>query len=171
MKEGDEPTLAYRAISLMAELETQGLELYRTLAGLVSDNIAKQMFRKLAQDEEQHLGLIRRAEGELAGGLDVSRYELAEALGSSDSRPAPLGHLFRHANELVAATGELRCCSELDALGVSLVAELNSIRHLSDLLAATDSEEARSVYRRLLEEEKRHFEILARRAEQVFRSY
>jgi len=83
----------------------------------------------------------------------------------------PLFSVFEHVRDLLMRTGELRACSELDALGASLVAKLNSIRCCRDLLLATDGEEARRVCRQLISEEKKHFEILTRRTGQAFRDF
>ncbi len=83
----------------------------------------------------------------------------------------PLFSVFEHLRDLLTRAGELRACSELDALGASLVAELNSIRYCRDLLLATDAEEAPRVYRQLISEERKHFEILTRGTEEALRDF
>lgn len=162
---------AFRAIGLAAQLENEGMDLYLSAAELVADPMAKQMFQKLAEDERQHLAVIKKMQDDLVATLDVSRYDLAEALGAEGFDALPLSPVFDHLKDLLARSGELRSCSELDAIAAALVAELNSVRYYRDLLLASDSEEARDTYRRLIAEEKKHFEILTRRTEQVLRAY
>jgi len=162
---------AFKAVGFAAELENQGYELYTTAAKLVSDPLAKQMFEKLAEDERQHLAVIKAIQDELVEALDISRYDLAEALSTGDFPELPLSSLFKHLKEWTSSIGDFRMVSELDALGCALVAEINAIRHYSDLLLACTSETAQRTYKRLIAEEKKHFEILARRTEQVVNGY
>jgi len=167
----EEKLQAFKAIGLAADLENQGYELYTTAAKLVSDPLARQMFEKLAEDELQHLAAIKEIQDELVESLDISRYDLAEALGAGDFPELPLSGVFEHLKKWTSSIGDFRMASELDALGAALVAEINAIRHYSDLLLACTSEVAQKTYRRLIAEEKKHFEILTRRTEQVVNGY
>ena len=167
----EEKLQAFKAIGFAADLENQGFELYTTASRLVTDPLAKQMFQKLARDELHHLAAIKKIQDELVEALDISRYDLAEALATGDSPELPLKGVFDHLKEWTSSVGDFRMASELDALGAALVAEINAIRHYSDLMLACNSEVARETYRRLIAEEKKHFEILARRTEQVVSGY
>ncbi|MDZ7373062.1 MAG: ferritin family protein [candidate division KSB1 bacterium] len=167
MSEEVDARISSAAVDAAVGLEEHGRLLYLRLAELMSDPISQQMFGKLAEDERQHGEILRQGRSELVPTLDPARLDWV--VDGSARSPSPVSSLLSGASEAMIAAGHSRCCSELDAIAIAVVLELASIRSYADLLRVCQSDAARLTLRRLLEEEEKHFEILGRRAQQVFR--
>ena len=129
------------------QLERDGLAFYSEVAGRTKNPLGRKMFEGLAADERRHeevlLGLARKMKVNLGGEMPKERLVTLFAT---------LGEQLK--GELTAEAGDN------EAIEKALVMERASISHYSRQAGEAAGEGARALYRRLVQEEEQHVDIL-----------
>lgn len=141
---------AIKAIETAIKIEEEGIKFYNEAAEKVEDRAARKMFRNLARDEQNHLLLfqsIRQSLLEKGGWPPLESIKLGETPHYIFPTPEEREkvEIPRHHQEILRRGMEI---------------ERASIRFYSEQLEKSVTEEARTVYRFLVEQEKGHLSLL-----------
>lgn len=129
-------------------IEEKGSRFYAALAGRIRDERAKQIFKKLSEEEKEHRRVFEKIR---------STYEGNEMLGPEAAgylEAVLKGSVFPGSSSLDKFVEEIRTVK--DALSIGIQAEKDAILLYHELIVRTQSEEARKMLGDLLEEEKMH---------------
>ncbi len=140
------------AVKIAARIEVNGLTFYTILADRVSDREVKAVLNDLARDEKKHLKVIEAKFFPRAGfGEQITDEEVAMEANLERSGEADI--FTRHVNieEVLNALGTPR-----KALELALEAEKYSVEFFTDLSKRAETEESRTIYEDLADEETRH---------------
>lgn len=140
------------AVKRAALIEINGYRFYTLLAGKTENKEARAIFKKLADDEKQHLKLIETHFFPEAGFSDqITEEELQiedfiERTGAADifSKRINIDALVRAID------------TPKKALIIALDTERHSVEYFEKLSKRSQTEEGRKIYSELLEEEKSH---------------
>ncbi len=141
---------ALEAIEIAIKIEEEGINFYTEAAEKVEDKAARKMFLNLANDEQKHLLLFRSVRQSL---LEKGEWPPITTL--------PTGHL----PDYIFPTPEEKEKIEIpqhhqEILRKGMEIEEASIKFYTEQLDKSSSEEARQVYRFLVEQEKGHLALL-----------
>jgi rubrerythrin len=141
---------AIEAIEIAIKIEEAGINFYTEAAEKVEDDAARKMFLNLAKDEQKHLLLFRSVRQSL---LEKGEWPSVTAL--------PIGKTPNY----IFPTPEERERIEVpqqhqEILRKGMEIEEASIRFYTEQLDKSSSEEARQVYKFLVEQEKGHLALL-----------
>lgn len=141
---------ALRAIETAIRIEEEGIKFYTEAAEKVEDRAAQKMFRNLARDEQNHLLLfqsIRQSLQEKGGWPPLESIKLGEIPHYIFPKPEEKEkvEIPRHHQEILRKGMDI---------------ERTSIKFYSEQLEKSVTEEARTVYRFLVEQEKGHLSLL-----------
>jgi len=157
----EDQTRALAALSQAMAIEQEGIDFYSRAAKQSPDAGAAEVFRRLARDEENHLDLLRRQYDSLKS--EGFWRELPEQ--RADSRPATRTPFPRM--EEIPTEAPPPGSSPADALLFGLGVETRSYDLYSREASDTQDLRGKSMYRFLVAEETRHFELLMARYEQL----
>lgn len=129
-------------------IEEKGSNFYTALAGKMQDERAKQIFRKLAEEEKEHRRVFEKIHSSYEGDEVLD----PEATGYLDA--VLKGSVFPGPSSLKKFVEEIRTVK--DALSIGVQAEKDAILLYHELIVRTQSEKARKMLGDLLEEEKMH---------------
>ncbi|MDN5293640.1 MAG: hypothetical protein PWQ91_855 [Eubacteriales bacterium] len=133
------------------QMEEKGREFYRRQEERYDKPEVKDIFHRLAGEEEEHIKIFSHLLGELEDDAGIAGEE--EYLQT-------LADLFR-LPELPAVDGPA------DALAIGIQMEKDAILFYSELYSKTDSEKVKEALSRLLEEEKKHLVELRESMEEL----
>lgn len=143
------------ALKIAIGIERDGLRFYTRAVEDVASLEAKELFRGLAKDEEEHLRVI---EEEMRPALESEDWrwaddELVESYLRNIERPEIFpGERGEGAAEWVK--------DDLEAIQIGIEAEKNSIKYYTTMAQQTTHPEGKAAFERLVEEEKAHLEML-----------
>lgn len=124
------------------EIESQGIKFYTDAANSIEDPNGKSTLSFLASEEERHLGFIRKLINSVSKGADIS--QMIQKNG-----PVIFPQKEEFQKRIAAGDGDKRVLEE------AIFVEERSIEFYSDCLSGTSGAE-RSIFKALVEEEKRH---------------
>lgn len=142
---------ALQVLTLAMEREKGGHDFYRDAAGKTSDPKGKRMLEWLARQEMNHFQKLSSQREALANNGEWQKpSEVAEpALNKSEFPP------------ISEASGEVRASTgELNALRMGIEAEKDSIELYRQAAVDSANEDAKAMFRGLVEEERGHLELL-----------
>ncbi len=141
---------AIEAIETAIKIEEEGIIFYTEAAEKVKDQAGRKMFLNLAKDEENHLRLFRSVRQSL---LEKKQWPSLETL--------PLGKTPQYIFPAPEERGKIEIPQDLqEILRKGMEIEKASIRFYTEQLDKSTSEEARQVYKFLVEQEKGHLALL-----------
>lgn len=129
-------------------IEEKGSNFYSALAGQVEDERAKQVFKKLAEEEKEHRRVFEKIH------TTYDSEELLDPEASAYLTAVIKGNVFPGASTLKNFVEGIRTVK--DALAIGVQAEKDAILLYHELITRTKSEKARKMLYDLLEEEKMH---------------
>jgi rubrerythrin len=144
------------AIKISLSIEKEGLAFYRKAAKRARNKSVKELFDKLAGEEEEHIGILQAKEKFLqpaiAGRTAAARQDVDILISRElDGKVFP-------AWGKTAETSPAE--SDAQALAIGIESEKRSIRFLSRLLAREKKLEVRVVFSHLVAEEMKHLQAL-----------
>ncbi len=141
---------ALEAIEMAIKIEEEGINFYTEAAERVGDEAAQKMFLNLAKDEQKHLLLFRSVRQSL---LEKREWPSAPTL--------PVGKTPDYIFPTPEERGKVEVPKQhQEILRKGMEIEEASIRFYAEQLDKSSSEEARRVYRFLLEQERGHLALL-----------
>lgn len=150
------------AMKIACNLERGGLKFYLAVAKKAKDPNVKRAFERLAKDEKAHVQVFEELQQKL---LDEPRKEAYFDSEELDAYMARLIETHVFADDSLVARLADQVQSDIEALGVGMRAERDTLLFYQDLLGFTDSKAAREALQRIIGEERRHLVELAERSE------
>ena len=150
------------AARIAQNMETNGLAFYQQAAAKSGNSKVREVFLRLADDEEKHLATFKDLEATL-------RARRAEPPTAEDEDIGPYvnrllqSQVFCEKCAAARITGQSQ--DDMEALAVGMQAERDSILFYQEMLDFVDSREARDAFTWILKEERKHLQTLAARAE------
>jgi rubrerythrin len=134
------------------ELELNGKAFFEHIADATRNELGKKMFRKLANDEAQHLkvfsDMFTNAVGE----------DWKKQVNTGKSRDeSPIIAALTKRVESAAKAGR---SSELEAISIGMELERKAIDFFDDAAKRTTDTKAREIFNRITNEEKSHYDLL-----------
>ena len=152
--EGTDTELVFArdALRIAVATERSGLEFYSRAAAIANDPRGREIFRRLAEDEQEHLGTLEK------------RYaELIAADPALESRPTFL--FFKGAAQGIFAEGaeKLRAgVDDLQALLIGIRCERDSHKFFKKYGDRFEDSEGKQIFLEFAEEEREHRDLLIR---------
>jgi rubrerythrin len=154
------------AARIAQSMETQGLAFYEAAAAKTHSPAVRETFLKLAQDEMHHLAAFRELEAACAKRRDTPATEDEDEVGIYIQRLLQTQVFCERGS---AARLSKKAYDDLEALGVGMRAERDSILFYQEMLDFVDSKEAKAAFTWILKEERKHLAVLAERSEECSR--
>jgi len=133
-------------------MEEDGIDFYHKAAEKTSHPFGKRMFLSFAEDEKRHLTVLRN----ILADLKFSNFD--RFFGEKKPREK-IKTLFREVKselkERIAANPD-----ELEALKIGMNMESKSIEFYESSMKKTQNPHLKSFFKRLIEEEKEHYQLL-----------
>jgi len=134
------------------KMEEDGIDFYHKAAEKTSHPFGKRMFLSFAEDEKRHLTVLR----DILADLKFS--DFSQFFG--EKKPGEkIKTLFREVKselkERIAANPD-----ELEALKIGMNMESKSIEFYESSMKKTQNSHLKSFFKRLIEEEKEHYQLL-----------
>lgn len=134
------------------ELELNGKAFFEHVAEATHNELGKKMFRKLANDEAQHLkvfsDMFTKAVGE-----DWKKH--VDTGKSRDESP-----IIEALTKRVESAAKAGRSSELEAISIGMELERKAIDFFDGAAKRTSDAKAREVFNRITDEEKSHYDLL-----------
>jgi len=133
------------------ELEKKGMITYMNFAHRTKNMTGKDMFIQLAKDEFEHRGILESLRNPLIQGkpLNISDIPMKAIEG--------LGPKLKNRKDLLEGEKGL---SDLDALGVALDLERNSMNYYHELGEKTTEQQVRQLAEKLSKWEQNHYDVI-----------
>jgi rubrerythrin len=151
------------AARIAQTMETNGLAFYERAAAATRSPAVRDVFLKLAQDEQHHLATFKELEAALE-----ARGAGPAAAEDEDQADAYIHRLLQSTvfcDKCAATRLSDQATDDLEALAIGMRAERDSIFFYGEMLEFVDSKEARQAFTWIREEERKHLAILAARSE------
>lgn len=129
------------------DLELEGYEFYTECAKHTENEEGKQMFRHLAQEEEDHMERV----------AEIYHKKFEDAYCDYQERDRTITNVFQ---EKVKGGNLDEKSNAIDALNIGIKAEENSIQLYKKMQKKAEDEEVEKFFRKLVDEEKKHRMIL-----------
>jgi len=151
------------AAKIAQNMERNGLAFYEKAAAKAEDQATADVFRRLAEDEKEHLAHFEELEEKLqadrrAGGGYADDAEIG----------AYIDRLLRtqvFGDESDVARLAEQSESDYESLAVGMRAERDAITFYQEMLDFVDSKVAKEAFTHILKEERQHLQILGDRSE------
>ena len=146
------------AAKIAQNMEKNGLEFYRKAAARTKDVAVRDLFLKLADDEKGHLARFE----ELEETLQAERRDQAGYVDDHEIA-AYIDRLLQ--TQVFGAAGDVarlaeQAADDVEALGVGMKAERDSILFYQEMLDFVDSKAAKTAFASILKEERQHLRLL-----------
>ena len=140
---------AQEAFKVARKLESEGISFYKKLLRTVKDPGVKEVLNYLLEEEKDHLQLFEEMlEGENAEALDNSGEDILDILDTG---------------VFILPKDEEEIAADIDkALQLGINIEKRSLAFYLEIMKHTESEEGKSALKKIIEEEKKHWEELKR---------
>lgn len=139
-----------KALQTAIKGELEGRELYKAAAEKTSDKKAKKVFSMLAEEEQKHLDTLVKMAKEYNEGGDISSPDLPSPASFEDAESPIFSREFK---DKVADF-------DMTALSIGIKLELESEKFYRDTAMGTGVEEMKTLFNRLAEWEKEHYNYL-----------
>ena len=144
---------AVSALELAIQMEVEGHQFYTKAAERVSWPEGKELLLELAQDEMEHIRILKEEHAALVAGKDwLSADKVAPEIASGDKKPLPV---FEKDEAKIAGMVDDRA-DAMDVLDVAIKNEYKSHTYYAEQQQKVDSPEAKAIYGWLVKEEKYH---------------
>ncbi len=151
------------ALKIAQNMERHGIAFYEKAAAASPDESTRKVLLELAEDEKKHLARFEEIEEKFqAHRRDGGGYADDEDLRAYIDRLIGT-QVFADEGD-VARLAE-QTDSDYEALGVGMRAERDSIVFYQEMIDFVDSPEAKEAFGQILNEERRHLQILGERSE------
>lgn len=150
------------AAKIAVNMERNGLDFYTRMAAKAEDANVKAVFEQLAKDEKAHVAAFEDLQQKLIDEPRKESYLDGEELDAYMQRLVE-SHVFADQSTVTRLADETN--SDLEALGVGMRAERDTMLFYQDMLGFTDSSDARAAFERVISEERKHLVTLAERSE------
>ncbi len=134
------------------QLEINGRSFFEHAAEITQKELGKKVFRKLANDEIEHLRVFSQLFTELIGDEEWKKYV--------SERENAKSTLIEELKERMEAKGKEERVSELEALTIGMELERKAIDFFADSARNTSDPKAREIFMTISEEEKGHYDLL-----------
>ncbi len=136
------------AFKIARKLEREGISFYKKLTETVKDPKVKEVLKYLLDEEEEHLQLFEKmVEGEDPDGLDDSGEDVTDIVETG----------------VFVMPDDKELTADMDkALELGITIERKSLAFYLEVLKHTESEEGKNALKKVIGEEKRHWEELKR---------
>jgi len=139
------------AIKTAIQMEKDGYSFYKKAAAQTNNNLARDIYENLAEDEENHLDVFQKIFED-----KISKEEW-NSLVESSKKYAKI-NIFP--KDLKKAEGVSVEANELDALRMGMDAEKEAIDYYSKIMDEIEDEEIIKILEQIIEQEKNHYNIL-----------
>lgn len=139
-----------KALQTAIKGELEGRELYKAAAEKTSDKKAKKVFSMLAEEEQKHLDTLVKMAKEYNEGGDISSPDLPSPASFEDAESPIFSREFK---DKVADF-------DMTALSIGIKLELESEKFYRDTARDTGVEKVKTLFNRLAEWEKEHYNYL-----------
>ena len=146
-----EQATAIKALKTAIEIEEKGLDAFLKYARQTKDVTGKNMFIRLAMDENEHRRIIEKQLSNLMEGKPLEKIEI----GTSE-----IEHVLPKIREKQQRTRGESGLLEVDALNTALDLERKAAKFFRDQAAMVDDEEVKAMFLRLAEWEDAHFDLI-----------
>lgn len=146
-----EQATAVKALKTAIEIEENGLDAFLKYARQTKDTTGKNMFIRLAMDENEHRRIIEKQLNNLMEGKPLLKIEIPK---SEIEQVAPT---IREKQQHTRGESGLL---EIDALNTALDLERKAAKFFRDQAALVDDAEVKSMFIRLAEWEDAHFDMI-----------
>jgi rubrerythrin len=143
-------TKAAEAMKTAIEMEKSGHRFFTEAASKVKNEAGRKVFSRLAAEEMNHLRVFSKIFTALAEGTDWQK-------ATAQVEPARRVPYFDDAKKQFKAED---LSVDLDYLRKALDLERNAISFFEKAIGEADTSEAREVFRRILEEEQGHYDLI-----------
>jgi rubrerythrin len=151
------------AAKIACNIERNGLAFYTAVAAKAEDANVRRVFEQLAADEKAHVAVFEELQQKL---LDEPRKDGYLDSDELDAYMARLVETHVFADDSIVARLAEQVSSDIEALGVGMRAERDTMLFYHELLGFTDSAAARKAIERIIEEERQHLVQLHERSQQ-----
>lgn len=139
-----------QAMKTAIEMEKSGHKFFTEASEKVRHEVGRKMFARLAAEEIDHMRTFEKIFNEVTGGSDWK-----EALGSLElARRVPY---FDDARKEFKSEDQ---SVELDYLRKALDLERNAMKFFEKAISEAESPEAREIFKRILDEEQAHYDLI-----------
>ncbi len=138
------------AMKTAIEMEKSGHRFFTEASNKVKHEVGRKLFRRLASEEIEHLKTFEKIFDELSKGGDWK--QAMSSLGTTRRMP-----YFDEARKEFKAED---LTVELDYLRRALDIERRAIDFFENAIAGAQTEEAKDVFKKILEEEKNHYDLI-----------
>jgi rubrerythrin len=148
---------ALSALEMAIQIEVEGNQFYTKAAETVTWPEGKQMLLELADDEMEHIRILKEEHAALLSGKDwISAAAVAPAIESGERKPMPV---FERDEAKIAGMVDDRA-DALEVLDVAIKNEYKSHTFYAEQKEKTDNPEAKKIFDWLVKEEKNHQAVL-----------
>jgi rubrerythrin len=141
---------AAQAMKAAIEMEKSGHRFFTEASNKVSHEVGRKLFSRLAAEEIDHMRTFEKIFGEVSGGKDWK--EAMRAI-----QPAKRVPYFDEARKQFKSE-DLHV--ELEYLKKALDLERNAMEFFEKAIAEAETEQAKEIFTRILEEEKAHYDLI-----------
>ncbi|UCF69695.1 MAG: ferritin family protein [candidate division WOR-3 bacterium] len=134
------------------KLELNGKSFFENVANATHNELGKKMFRKLANDEAQHLKVFSDIFTTMVG--EDWRKHVGD-LEKNEKAP-----MIEALTKKVASAGKESRASELEAISIAMDLERNAIDFFSGAAEKTTDKKAKEIFKKIADEEKLHYDLL-----------
>ncbi len=151
------------AAKIAQNIEKNGLAFYQKVAAKTRNVAVRNLFMKLADDEKGHLARFE----ELEEALQAARRDQA-GYADDDEIAAYIDRLLQ--TQVFGDAGDVarlaeQAADDVEALGVGMKAERDSIVFYQEMLDFVDSKAAKTAFADILKEERQHLRLLGELSE------
>lgn len=151
------------AAKIAQNMEKNGLAFYQKAAAKTKNVAVRDLFLKLADDEKTHLARFEELEDTLqAERRDQAGYADDDEIAAYIDRLLQT-QVFGNAGDVARLADQ--AADDIEALGVGMKAERDSIVFYQEMLDFVDSKAARAAFAGILKEERQHLRLLGEQSE------
>ena len=136
------------ALEVARKMETDAIKFYTEAAGRSNYEAGKKMFLSITEDEKRHLELI----AQLIKGMNITIQDVSPM----DKVKTVFESMKDSMMKKVAASKD-----ELDAFKIAMEMEKEGEKFYQQSLAAAKTDKEKALFKRLIEEERQHYQIFA----------
>ena len=137
------------AVKGAVQLEIDGRAFFDHAAETTTSEKGKKMFKKLAQDEVQHLKTFGQMFTEIIGDEEWKRF-----VSEKEKDKSPL------IDELKARMKRKEKEGEIEAIRIGMELEKKAIDFFGESVKKADDPKAKEIFRKIIDEEKFHYDLL-----------
>jgi rubrerythrin len=146
-----------RALKMLAkalEMEEKGKNFYDNAVSTCKNDLGREIFSMLGDDELVHIDRIKSIYSSLEGGAAWSDEWKSKKLSQGDLNPFFRELAEKHGKDIMADT------DDISALDVGIDFELNSVRFYEENQAVAEDDREREFIEEMIAEEKNHHRLL-----------